>query len=156
MNDDGMFRMSTQDGLPMRMWIDSCSKCNGRIASHVKPAYSHAVEYVRADVDSVVEEAIGNAVSRAVAAERAACIQIVESCGASYGGFSNVAIEAAVRAIAERAACATKEITLDESVLPKTCPACGAVCIAHDLETELENEGADYDCELGASAVTKA
>lgn len=107
-------------------------------------------------VDSVVEEAIGNAVSRAVAAERAACIQIVESCGASYGGFSNVAIEAAVRAIAERAACATKEITLDESVLPKTCPACGAVCIAHDLETELENEGADYDCELGASAVTKA
>lgn len=35
--------------LEPRMWIDNCSKCNGRLASHVKPAFANAVEYIRAD-----------------------------------------------------------------------------------------------------------
>ncbi len=39
-------------------------------------------------------------------------------------------------------------ITLDDSVLPKTCPVCGSECVQHDRQNELDNEGATYDCEL--------
>ena len=41
-----------------RMWIDDCSKCNGRWAGHVKPAYSKAVEYVRIDEAENLRELI--------------------------------------------------------------------------------------------------
>lgn len=44
--------------LPFRMWIEPCGKCNGRWAGHVKPAFSTATEYVRADSLSALIEAL--------------------------------------------------------------------------------------------------
>jgi hypothetical protein len=55
-----------------RMWITGCSKCNGRWAGHVKPAYSNPVEYVRTDE-------VKTLIAAAVLAEREECAKIAET-----------------------------------------------------------------------------